>query len=122
METVTASTAPKSREDLNWAVVAHLSSFVAAWFALGALGPFVVWMIKGRDSEFVREHAVAAVNFNLTILIGVFLGALLILFAGIGIIFLALVGLIYLIETLRAAIAASKGKSFGYGAAIAFFK
>ena len=97
--------------DRRWAGVAHLSAFVAAWLALGFLGPLAVLIVAGRRSEFVRRHAVEAVNFNLSFMIyGTVAWALTAVL--IGFVMLVPIGLIYLVSTLLAAGAAHHGRSF----------
>jgi uncharacterized Tic20 family protein len=56
-------------EERNWAMAAHLSALVAiAGLPFGhVLGPLVVYLIKGHDSEFVGEHARASLNYQITI-------------------------------------------------------
>jgi uncharacterized protein len=53
----------------NWAMAAHLSALIAiAGLPLGhVLGPFIVYLIKGNESEFVGEHARAALNYQITV-------------------------------------------------------
>jgi hypothetical protein len=53
----------------NWAMIAHMGSFVAAWVALGFLAPLFVMLTKGKESEYVRRHAVESLNFQLNALI-----------------------------------------------------
>ena len=55
-------------EEKNWAIAAHVGVFVAAWFALGFLAPLLVMLVKGKDSAFVRRHAVESLNFQITLL------------------------------------------------------
>jgi uncharacterized protein len=53
----------------NWAMASHLSALVAmAGLPFGhVLGPLVVYLIKGHESEFVGEHARASLNYQMTI-------------------------------------------------------
>jgi uncharacterized protein len=56
-------------EERNWAMAAHLSALVAmAGLPFGhVLGPLVVYLLKGHESEFVGEHARASLNYQITI-------------------------------------------------------
>jgi uncharacterized Tic20 family protein len=56
-------------EERNWAMAAHLSALVAiAGLPFGhVLGPLVVYLVKGHESEFVGEHARASLNYQITI-------------------------------------------------------
>ena len=53
----------------NWAMAAHLSALVAvAGMPFGhVLGPLVVYLIKGHESDFVGEHARASLNYQISI-------------------------------------------------------
>lgn len=50
-------------------MAAHLSALVAvAGLPFGhVLGPLVVYLVKGHESEFVGEHARASLNYQITI-------------------------------------------------------
>ena len=50
-------------------MAAHLSALVAvAGLPFGhVLGPLVVYLVKGHESEFVAEHARASLNYQITI-------------------------------------------------------
>lgn len=109
------------QDERNWAVGAHLSAFVAAWFALGFLGPLTVMLIAGQRSAFVRRHAVEALNFNLSILIYVVISVIL-AFVIIGIPMLVAIGVIYLVAVILAAMAASRGEEYRYPLTIRFVK
>lgn len=117
----TAASGPVDQNARNWATGAHLSGFVAAWFALGFLGPLVVLLTVGNTSPFVRRHAVEALNFNLTVLIAIGVSVVLML-ALVGFLLLPLVGLLYLVSTIRGAIAASGGQEFRYPMTIRFIR
>lgn len=112
----TASVDPTSR---NWAVGAHLSGFVAAWFALGFLGPLVVLLVAGNTSPFVRRHATEALNFNLSVLIYIVVSVVLVLLL-IGVVLLPIIGIVYVIASIRGALAASRGEDYRYPITIRF--
>src|SRR5580693_2253211 len=60
---------PIASQERNWAMAAHLSALVAlAGMPFGhVLGPLIVYLIKGHESEFVGEHARASLNYQITI-------------------------------------------------------
>jgi len=118
-ETLHPHSAHLAETDRNWAVAAHLSGFVAAWIALGFLGPLTVMLVAGNTSPFVRRHAVEALNFNLSVLIyiAVSVVAMLVL---VGFVMLPIVGLVYLVTTIQAALAASRGEDYRYPFTIRF--
>ena len=114
-----------------WATLAHVFALVT-FFLLGLslLGPLIVYVIYANRSQYVRGHAVEALNFNITILIawialivvGVILtisiiGILLLIF----LIPLAFALWIYwLVITIVAAIQANQGQPFRYPLSIRF--
>lgn len=110
-----AATAPAmvvSAEDRNYAVAAHLSAFLAAAVAISPLGPFVVYLIA-KDRPFVRENAVEAFNFNLTMWIGVMI-SLPLMFVLVGFITAPAFGLAMLVFHIIGAMKASSGEVYRY--------
>ena len=102
-------------EARNWAVACHLSAFFGLLTAgIGAvLGPLVVWLVKKDEHPFVSDQGKEAVNFQLTMLIGSFVCALLMLVL-IGFVLLGLLILFDLICVINAAIKASEGVAYRY--------
>lgn len=105
----------------GWAVGAHLSGFVAAWFALGFLGPLTVLLVAGNRSAYVRRNAVEALNFNLSVLIYVAVSAILVI-VGIGILMLAGIAVLYTVASIIGAVAASRGQEYRYPVTIRFIR
>jgi uncharacterized protein len=58
-----------SAQERNWAMAAHLSALVGlAGLPFGhILGPLVVYLAKGHESEFVGEHSRASLNYQITV-------------------------------------------------------
>ena len=111
-----ASPAAVPSEDRNWAMGAHLSACLAAYIALGFLGPLVVLLVRGDRSPFVRQHAVEALNFNLTVLIYVAISVLL------AILLIGALGILYVIAVIIGAVRASSGEMYRYPLTIRFVK
>lgn len=103
----------------NWAVAAHLSSFLAAYLALGFLGPLVMLLVFGDRSPYVRRHAVEALNFNLTWLIYIVVAAILVVLL-VGLPLLIALGLAYLVLVVLAAVDAANGRHYRYPLTIRF--
>ena len=60
------------KDSRNWAAFAHLSGILAgvlSGYTLCFLGPFLIWMFKKDDSEFICDQAVEALNFQITVAI-----------------------------------------------------
>jgi uncharacterized Tic20 family protein len=100
-------------QERNWAVGAHLSGFVAAYLALGFIGPLVVMLTGGSRSAYVRRHAVEALNFNLSVLIYLAVSGVLAIVL-IGLPMLVAVGILYVVASIRGAMAASRGEQYRY--------
>lgn len=100
-------------EERNWSVAAHVGSFLAAYFALGLLAPLVVLLVKGKDSPFIRRHAVESLNFQITTLIVVVVSFVL-MFVLVGFVTLAVWAVYYLIVVVIATVRASGGEEYRY--------
>lgn len=100
-------------EERNWAMGAHAGSLIAAWFAMGFLAPFIIMVVKGKDSAYIRRHAVESLNFQISLLIYLVISFILI-FVLIGIVLMAAVGIFALVVIIMATIAASDGRDFRY--------
>jgi uncharacterized Tic20 family protein len=98
---------------------AHLSGFVAAYVALGLLGPLLVLATMGRRSQFVRRHAVEALNFNISVLIYAVVSGVL-AFVLIGIPMLVALAVLYLVTVIQAGLAANRGEEYRYPLTIRF--
>jgi uncharacterized protein len=110
--------APTS-EERNWAMAAHLGSFVAAYAALGLLAPLLVLLVKGDASPFVRRHAVESLNFQITTLIWVVIGFAVVLFTlGLGIVVVipiaVVVATFYVVVVIVAGVRAAGGRDYRY--------
>jgi uncharacterized Tic20 family protein len=108
-------------DERNWAMSAHILSFVSAWFALGLFAPLVVLLAKGNDSAFVRRHAVESLNFQINALFYTVVFYLLI-FVGIGLVLLPLYGLFYLVCVITATVRASAGRDYRYPLTVRFVR
>jgi uncharacterized Tic20 family protein len=94
-------------------MLAHLSAIIGAWLALGFLGPLLVLLVQGSKSPFVRQHAVEALNFNITVLLAAVVSAILV-FVVVGLVLLAVVGITWLVCTILGSVAANRGEPYRY--------
>jgi uncharacterized protein len=106
-------------EERTWAMLAHLGGLIAAFVALGFLGPLIVLLVQGEKSAFVRRHAVEALNFQITLLILTVIGAVvsvitlgfaLLIVIPLGVV-VAVVALVWIIQ---ASIKANNGEDYRY--------
>jgi uncharacterized Tic20 family protein len=130
-------------------MAAHLSALVAiAGLPFGhVLGPLIVYLVKGHESEFVASHAKASLNYQITMsivgivgvlaLIGVAvgfavtnpnadtspgLGAGILTFYAAVVIFVLAILFLSLIFIIAATIAAADGRRYNYPFAIRFLR
>jgi uncharacterized protein len=110
-----------TEQERNWAVAAHVGSFLAAYLALGFLCPLVVLLAKGEQSPFIRSHAVESLNFQITaaILTVVFV---ILVFVVIGIFLLVALGIAYVVLVIMASVAAGRGQPYRYPFSLRFVK
>lgn len=112
-----------SQEDRGWGMLAHLSAFSGLLVPLAGnvLGPLLIWYARREQSAFVGEQAKEAVNFNICVLIG---------FAVCAVLTLVLVGFLlgiallvfWIAATIIAGIKAGEGVRYRYPLTIRFVK
>ena len=103
-----------SAEERNWAMAAHLSALSTFLIPFGnVLGPLVVWLVKRDTMPLVADQGKEALNFNITALGAFLIGAILTVVL-VGFLVMAAVGIAWLVLTIIAAIAASKGETYRY--------
>jgi uncharacterized protein len=106
----------RSADDNILVIAAHLG----AWL-VGFLAPLLVFLIKGKDSKFVRAHSLEALNFQISITIYAVISGILTLVL-IGLVGLFAVFVIGIIFPILAAVAASKGEYYTYPLTIRLLK
>lgn len=123
-----APSQPMSQADeKTWAVIAHLSALGAAFIGFAFLGPLVVYLIKRDDSPYVRAHAAASLNFQLSWLIwGVILGVVtfILIFFIVGLLLLPVIiagAIAWLVLVVMASVKANNGELYTYPLTIDFF-
>jgi len=116
-------TPPGSNESQarTWNMLCHLSALVGFIIPFGnILGPLLVWQIKKNEFPSVDVHGNAALNFQITVAIAVFVGAFaagILFFIHIGFLLFPLVfliGLASLILAIIAGIKANNGRDYKY--------
>jgi len=96
---------------------AHLLPIIGAGF----VGPLIVYLVKRKESEFVADHARDALNFQITVIIGMFISVPLI-YACIGVPMVMAVGICNLVFCILGAVAANKGDTYAYPINIPFVR
>jgi uncharacterized Tic20 family protein len=93
-----------SSDDRTMGMLCHLLAIL-----VGFLGPLIIWMVKKDDSRFVDEHGREALNFSLTVMIGVLVIGL--PTCGVGAI---VIGILALIWGIQGTIEAHNGRYYKY--------
>jgi uncharacterized Tic20 family protein len=96
--------------------VAHLGGIV-----LGFLAPLIVMLTKGNESPYTRRHAVEALNFQITLIIG-WVIALVLSFVLIGLLLFPILWIGDIVFCIIAGIAANKGEDYKYPFALRLVK
>ena len=97
-----------------WSILVHIGGIV-----FGFIAPLIGYLVLKDRGPFVREHTAAALNFQLTMLIGYLIGAVTVLLV-IGIFILLAVWVLTLVFGILAAVAANQGRYYTYPLSIRF--
>jgi uncharacterized protein len=95
-------------EERTWSMLCHLSYFV-----LGLIAPLIIMLTLGNRSAFVRNQAVEALNFHITVWIAGLISGFLILLV-IGIFLLPIVLVTAAVFAIIAAIQSYQGQLYRY--------
>ena len=106
-------------DERTWGMVAHLAPFAGALVGLPFLGPLVVFLIYKDRSTFVRQNAAESLNFQLTLLIGYLISAVLVLVI-VGFFTAAIIAIASIVLQILAAVAANRGEVYRYPLTIRF--
>ena len=111
------------KSDRMWAMACHLAALFGYFIPLvgNILGPFLVWISKRDQSEFIDQQGKEALNFQITVSIAVVIASALILVV-IGIFLLPIIAIADFILIIIAAASAYKGESFRYPFCLRFVK
>lgn len=111
----------------DWAMAAHLSALVGL---LGngigfVLGPLVVWLWKRDDDEFIRDQSLEALNFQITMILAIVVGVILIVTViglVLGILLVVAGGILAIVMPIVAAVQARKGVRYRYPLTVRLIK
>ena len=118
------SDAPQvSKDEQNWAMICHLSALAGFLLPFGNIvGPLIVWLVKRGEMPMVESNGKEAINFQITISIGLLICVPL-MFVLIGFPLALAIGLAGLILTIMAAVKVSNGEyDYKYPFAIRLLK
>jgi uncharacterized Tic20 family protein len=106
-------------EERTWAWVSHAGCFVGAAVAMAFLVPLVIMLTKGKESAYVRRHAVESLNFQLSVLVYAAVSALLTLVV-IGLFLLLALAILYVVVVVIATVKAAAGEEYRYPLTLRF--
>ncbi len=89
-------------------MLSHLSIFV-----IGIIGPLVIMLTRGKDSPYVREQAVEALNFHITLFIA-YIVSFVLIFVVVGIFTLIATMIAGVVLAILASMAAYRGEHYRY--------
>ncbi|HEY5653090.1 MAG TPA: DUF4870 domain-containing protein [Pontiella sp.] len=112
-----------STSERQWAMGCHLIALSGYIIPIATIGaPLVLWLVKRNEGIFIDDQGKEAVNFQISILIYMFISGILIPLFGLGLLLIIVVGIFDLIAIIMASIKASDGIKYRYPLCIRFIK
>jgi hypothetical protein len=105
-----------SQDDKNIALLTHLGGIFFSF-----LPALIVWLLKKDQSPFLADQAKEALNFQITVIIGIAIGIVLTVIL-IGVLIIWGVAIANLILCIVAAVKASSGEQYRYPFALRLIK
>ena len=99
-------------DERTMALLVHIGGIIT-----GFIVPLIIWLIKKDESDFVDHHGREALNFQITVLIAMFVSAIL-TYVVIGCLLLPVVMIADIVFGVLAAVAANKGEWYKYPVSI----
>ncbi|MCI0572536.1 MAG: DUF4870 domain-containing protein [Myxococcaceae bacterium] len=112
---LTATVAPTSDEK-TMGMLAHLGTIAGIVVGAGFLGwavPLFLLLTKGKDSAYIRYHAVESLNFQITLMIAA-AGSAILICLGIGILMLLAIAGASIVFAIIAGLKANEGEYYRY--------
>lgn len=111
-----------SKDERTWGMLCHAAAFAGYLFPFGSVfGPLIIWLIKKDEMPFVDDHGKESLNFQLTILIGLVVSAILLVVV-VGFFLGAAIIIYQILMTVVAIIKANDGVMYRYPYTIRFIK
>lgn len=111
----TGAPQPMSPQDEKlWATLTHVGGILFNWIA-----PLIAYLVLKDRGPFIRQHTAAALNFQLTVLIGYLIGGVLALII-VGYLIMLAVWVLSIVFAILAATAANRGEYYKYPLTITF--
>lgn len=105
--------APETTQgERNIALACHL--LMLAGTILPVVPSLILWLVKKHESAFIDDHGKETVNFQISLIVYLLIGAVLTPACGIGLVIIGVVYVIALVTMILAAIAANQGRFYRY--------
>ena len=98
------------------AMFAHLGGII-----IGFIAPLIIMLTKGNEDAFVKDQAVEALNFQITLAIAYVVSSVLI-FVLIGLLLLPIVWIVSIVLSIMGGMAANRGEAYRYPFALRLVK
>ena len=123
MESSEPAVAQPSKDETNWAALAHVLSLIGAVLPVigNILPPMIIWLTKRDGMPFVESEARESLNFQISVTIYA-LACSIFMLAGIGFVLLYILGVVWFILVIVAALKVNKGESYRYPLNLRFIK
>ncbi|HUO80730.1 MAG TPA: DUF4870 domain-containing protein [Steroidobacteraceae bacterium] len=109
-----AAAAAPSRDERQWAMLAHLSAMLMYCTVIGGfIAPLVIWLLKRDEMPFVADQGRETLNFQITTLLALIAGGCLMLVL-IGFVIVPAVLLFHFVVTIIATVRVSEGVWYRY--------
>jgi len=102
-----------TQDEKTMGLLAHIGALAASLVGLGFAVPLVLMLTKGKESAFIRAHSVESLNFQITVMIAMFVSAITICI-GIGAILVPVVGVVAIVFCILAGLKANEGQLYRY--------
>jgi len=123
MESSEPAVAQPSKEEVNWAALAHVLALIGAVLPVigNILPPLIIWLTKRDGMPFVEVEARESLNFQISVSIYA-LACTLLMFIGIGFVLVYILGVVWFILVIVAALKVNKGESYRYPLSLRLIK
>ncbi|HUI62972.1 MAG TPA: DUF4870 domain-containing protein [Steroidobacteraceae bacterium] len=122
-EPAAADPGAPTQEERTWGMLAHLAAFSGLLVPVvgNVAGPLVVWLARRHRSRFIAEQGREALNFNISVVLGMIVCGIL-AYVLVGLLLGLILFVYWLIATIVAGVKAAEGIHYRYPVALRFVK
>lgn len=112
----------EDKDERMWGMLCHLSALGGFVIPFGnIIGPLIIYSLKKDEYAFVADQGKESLNFQISVMIYIFLSIILI-FVAVGFFIILVIPLLALILTVVASVRANDGEYYRYPFCIHFIK